>query len=553
MKMMSKLSRASMPRSALALAIMSCAGGASAMQIDVGNPDIRMRWDNTVRYNLGWRMEDQDQKILNNPNFDESDGKFDKGDIVTNRLDVLTEFDVSYKSDFGGRVSAAGWYDNAYDDTSVESSVPRLATSYNNNRYSREVERYANGPSGEILDAFVWGNFNIGAAPVNIKAGRHALFWGEGLLIGAHAMSYSQAPVDAVKAVTSPGIETKEVFLPIGQVSAKAQVTDNLSLGAQYFYEWDNTRFPYGGTYFGAADSFFEGPDRLPAAPGFNLNHATSKRGRDGQNWGVMGKLDIEAIEATVGAYYREFDDYQPWLAPQVNLATREYRLVYPRDVKLYGLSISTAVGTASVGADLSYRKGGALNATGVSLVDDEGPRGDTIHFVANAIYGVPRYWLADNSTLVAEFAYSHLDKVTSHEELYKGEGFAGCRDVQTGGAGDKSDGCSTKDYYAVAVNYTPQYVEILPSWTLDVPLTVNYGLNGNAASAGGGSEGALSWSVGAKMTYRSLHEFSLRYADSSAQEKNSRNINGARMVNGNGNVGGTDRGWLSLTYKTSF
>ncbi len=553
MKMMSKLDRISMPRSVLALMIMSCAGGAAAMQIDVGNPDIRMRWDNTARYNLGWRVEDQDRNILNNPNFDESDGKFDKGDIVTNRLDVFTEFDVAYKHYFGGRVSAAGWYDNAYDDTSVKSSVPGMATSYNNDRYSPEVERFVNGPSGEILDAFVWTNFNIGATPVNLKAGRHALFWGEGLLIGAHAMSYSQAPLDAVKAVTSPGIETKEVFLPIGQISGKAQVTDNLSIAAQYMYEWDNTRFPYGGTYFGAADSFFEGPDRLAAAPGFNLNHATSKFGRDGQNWGVMGKLDIEAIESTVGAYYREFDDYQAWLSPQVNLATREYRLVYPRDVELYGLSISTAVGAASVGADLSYRKGGALNATGVSLADDEGPRGDTIHFVANVIYGVPRYWLADNSTLVAEFAYSHLNKVTSHEELYKGEGFAGCKDVRTGGAGDKSDGCSTKDYYGIAVNYTPQYVEIFPSWTLDVPLTVNYGLSGNAASAGGGSEGALAWSVGAKMTYRSQHEFSLRYADSSAQEKNSTNVNGDPMVNGNGNVGGTDRGWLAFTYKSSF
>ncbi len=554
MKMIRTLGQISMPRSVLALAIMSCAGGATAMQVDVGNPDLRVRFDTTVRYNLGMRMEDQERKILNNPNFDESDGKFDKGDIVTNRLDLLTEFDVSYKNDFGGRVSASGWYDNAYDDTSVESSVPGFSTSYKRDRYSREVERYVSGPSGEILDAFVWTNFNLGAAPVNLKVGRHALFWGEGLLFGAHAMSYSQAPTDAVKAVTSPGIETKEVFLPIGQVSAKAQVTDNLSLAAQYFYEWDNTRFPYGGTYFGAADPFFEGPDRLPAAPGFNLNHATSKRGRDGQNWGVMGKLDIEAIEATVGAYYREFDDYQAWLAPQVNLATREYRLVYPRDVKLYGLSISTAVGAASVGADLSYRKGGALNATGVSLLDDEGPRGDTIHFVANAVYGVPRNFIADNATLVAEFAYSHLDKVTSHEELFKGEGTAACRNVQNAAlVGDKSDGCSTDDYYAVAVNYTPQYVEILPSWTLDVPLTVNYGLSGNAASAGGGSEGALSWSVGAKMTYRQQHEFSLRYADTSAQEKNSRNANGDRMINGNGAVGGTDRGWLAFTYKTSF
>src|SRR5690554_6819261 len=100
-------------RSALALAVLAATGGASAMQIDVGNPDIRLRWDNTVRYNLGIRAEDQDSAIMNNPNFDESDGKFDKGDIVTNRLDLLTEIDLAYKWHFGARVSAAAWYDDA--------------------------------------------------------------------------------------------------------------------------------------------------------------------------------------------------------------------------------------------------------------------------------------------------------------------------------------------------------------------------------------------------------------------------------------------------------
>ena len=541
-------------RSALAIAVLIASGSASAMQIDLGNPDIRMRWDNTVRYNLGIRAESQDSAIMNNPNFDESDGKFDRGDIVTNRLDLLTEVDLAYKWHFGARVSAAGWYDDAYSDRSVDSNVPGYSTSYNNDKYSSEVERYVYGPSGEILAAFVWANFDVGQVPVNVKVGRHTLYWGEGLLFGAHAISYSQAPTDAVKAVTSPGIETKEVFLPIGQVSAKAQLTNALSVSAQYFYEWDHTRFPYGGTYFGAADPFFEGPDRLPAAPGFNLQHADSKFGRDSANWGVMARYDLQSVGATLGAYYREFDDYQAWLSPQIDMATGRYRLVYPRGVKLVGLSYAGNVGSASIGAEVSYRKGGALNATGVSNVDDEGPRGNTYHALVNAVYGVPRFWLAESSTLVAELVYSHLDKVTEHEELYKGEGTAACRDLRSGGEGDKSDGCSTRNYLAAAVNYTPQYLAILPSWDLSVPLTVNYGISGNAANAGGGSEGAVSWSVGAKMTYQQQHEFSLRYADTMAQEKNTINpVNGQTMVNGNGAVGGTDRGWLSLTYKTSF
>src|SRR3546814_8504580 len=49
----------------------------------------------------------QDSHIMNTPNYDEADGKFDKGDIVTNRLDLLSEFDLSYLNEWGelGRAS----------------------------------------------------------------------------------------------------------------------------------------------------------------------------------------------------------------------------------------------------------------------------------------------------------------------------------------------------------------------------------------------------------------------------------------------------------------
>jgi len=548
-----KQSRLVLAQGALTLMMVGSAQGVMALSFDLPNPDYRLRWDNTVRYNLGMRTDSQDSRIMNTPNFDESDGKFDKGDIVTNRLDVLSELDFSYLNEWGGRLSGAGWFDQAYNDHDVKSNVPGYATSYHNNRYSDEVKRYMNGPSGEILDAFVWRNFNIGDTPVNVKVGRHTNYWGESLLFGAHAVSYSQAPSDGVKASTSPGIETKEVFLPVGQISAKAQVTDHLSVAGQYFYEWEPTRIPYGGTYFGAADPLFEGPDQLPVAPnGATLQRQDSRFGRDGKNWGVMAKLNVEEVESTFGAYYRQFDDYQPWLAPQVKAALGSYRVVYPRGVKLAGVSFARVFNTVAVGSELSYRMNGALNATGVSALDDEGPRGDTIHFIANAVYGVPRNFISNNATLVGEFAYSHLDRVTEHEELYKGVGKAACTNARTpgiAGSGSESDGCSSKDYYAVAVNYTPQYISIFPSWDMDVPLTVNYGLHGNAPTAGGGSEGALAYSVGVKLTYAQLYEFGLRYADTAAQPKNLAN----GTVAGNGNVGGEDRGWLAFTFKTSF
>lgn len=92
MKKMSKQGRMRAQRAMVLLAVGKMAfgygGAVMAAPIELANPDFHLRWDNTLRYNLGMRTEGQDRRIMNNPNYDESDGKFDKGDIVTNRISL---------------------------------------------------------------------------------------------------------------------------------------------------------------------------------------------------------------------------------------------------------------------------------------------------------------------------------------------------------------------------------------------------------------------------------------------------------------------------------
>lgn len=533
---------------AVVTALLMGAGTAGAVGIDVGNPDIKVRFDNTVRYTLGTRVEAQDAAILGNPGNDESDGKFKRGDIITNRLDLLSELDVNYMGTFGGRMSAAAWYDAAYRNKTVTPFAAPYTSSYFNNTYNSKVKRYNAGPSGELLDAFVWANFNLGEIPVNLKVGRHALVWGEGVLLGAHAVSYSQAPVDGVKASTSPGVETKEVFLPIGQVSVKAQITSDLSVAAQYFYEWKNTRGPDGGTYFAAADTA-QNVDRLwnpqlaAFVPGGVLTRTPALQPGNTGNWGVMAKLNVDAIGSTLGAYYRRFNDYQP-SSVQSSIPTASFRFVYPQDVTLYGLSLARAIGPVSFGSELSIRKNAALQASTIGA-DGLGPRGDTAHLILNGIYLLPSTPIWDSGNLIVELAYNQLLDVTTNPNQFRGEGYAGCAAGQS-----RVNGCSTKRFAQVAINLSPQYFGAFPSWDLEVPISINYGLKGVSPNGGGGAEKALGWSLGLKATYSVKHEFTLRYADVSAKTLYGPTglINGGR-----GAVAFTDRGWLSFTYKTSF
>jgi hypothetical protein len=101
----------------LTLALASLAAVATplhAMDIDTGSEDFKLRWDNTFRYNVGMRAQQIDPAISADPIADEGTNSFGKNDIVTNRLDILSEMDFVYQGTMGARVSAAGWYDDAY-------------------------------------------------------------------------------------------------------------------------------------------------------------------------------------------------------------------------------------------------------------------------------------------------------------------------------------------------------------------------------------------------------------------------------------------------------
>ena len=562
-----------------AAAALVATSGAHALELDTGNPDFKVRADATVRYNLGVRTEAQDQRLLNFATTDEGNAKFGRGDIVSNRLHLLGELDLNYKGMFGARISAASWYDHAYRDRSVSSPAGQ-ATSYNNNRFNDGVNRFIHGPSGEILDAFVWSNFDLGSVPVNVKLGRHTVLWGEGMFIGAHAISYGQSPVDGVKAVSSPGIETKETFLPINQLTFKAQVTDKLSLAGQYALDWKSTRVPYAGTYLMGADNA-PGVDRFaltPCNPALGpysclaMANTAAKTSGD-KNWGLSARLDVDAIDSTLGAYYRQFNDTNPETGIQLTsfapvsapynailgaALPSTFRFVYPAATKLWGLSLSKSVGPVSVGSEVSWRKNAHLNSVASYTSTSTGATGDTFHAVVNGTYGLPKTPLWDTGTLIGELAYSRLLKVTGNEQLYRGVGYAGCVRLGTSGAtaqpGDVTDTCSTKNYWELALRFTPQYLGVLPSLDVSVPVTVSYGLKGSAATGGGGFEGLLKWSIGIAATYASKHEFSLTYADMSVPTKY--NAAGTAAIGGNAlnsSVGATDRGRLFFTYKTSF
>jgi hypothetical protein len=406
---------------AAALALPTAAG---AFEFNT-DEDLSMRWDNTLRINVASRTTGQDKAIINNVNYDDGDRNFDTGSVFT-RVDLLSEFDFVWKKSLGFRVSAAGWWDGGYqhlDNKSVATSNTLDKNGMPVLGLSNYTERYAKGPSGEWLDVFAFGKFNIGDAPVNVKLGQTTVYWGESLLFGGaiHGISYSLNPIDVWKALATPGAEAKELFRPRVGFNAQATVTDTLSVAAQYFFNWQRFsnqayRYPESGSYLSVgdpllwgADSFIAGANPFAAVPGAPA-YARLWQGdaiepeENSGNYGLAVRWSPEFLDGTLGLYYRRSYDMQPQLTQTLGVIPTATGLFLPATLCAAGGGTSTPV---APGRALCVLNTDVTNAVAVTTKGKIGEYG--LAFGEDIdMFGVSLSKQVAGMSLGAELSYRH-------------------------------------------------------------------------------------------------------------------------------------------------
>lgn len=542
---------------------LGAAGSVQAFQLE-GGTDWKINWDNTIQYNLGLRARNVDNSLGNDPAHAESEYKFSRaGDVVTNRFSLLSEFDAVYQGRMGFRVSASGWKDYAYDDNAeTKDGYP---SNYDNRKYSSYTKKYY-VQGTQLLDAFVFTNFDLLDRPSSLRFGRLTQYWGNSLFFSSLGVAYAQSASDLIKASAAPGTQAKELTLPRGQINFTTQVSDELSLGMQYFLEYEPNRIPEGGTFLGPADFLFDGPDQFAAAGGMR-RHNSEKPANINDNFGINARWSPAWLDGTLGVYYRQLDETQPW-SPIVGLDGNNnpfYRLAYATNVKLYGLSLDKQVGAYSVGAEVSYRQGTALNGNNFNLdMNDrnatKGPRGDVLNVVVNAVKALERSPFYDTGTGLVELGYVRKMKVTDQEDRYKGVGTQACDSAVAGTSlnkGGRKTGCSTDDAWVIAGMFEPQWLQVFPGVDISTPLFAMYGLDGNAASVGVPvGQGDLSYSLGVKGVLYSRYNLTLQYNGNYGPSTGTATspIDGSSYTaSGNSVYAYNDRNWWSLTFSSTF
>ncbi|GAB3628392.1 hypothetical protein PTE30175_01774 [Pandoraea terrae] len=539
---------------------------AGAFEFDTGNPDLSVRWDNSIQYNLGIRARNCDPNICGNGRgagdltATASDRKFGKaGDVITNRISDLSEFDFIYKDHWGFRVSGNVWYDEAYHNASAAPDPAFGALGLSqlpNNQYTDYIKRWNRGPSGQLLDAFAFGRVNAGNVPIDIKVGQHNIYWGESVFSFVGGVADGQGPVDVRTALTAPGTEAKALFLPTNQISFTAQLTNKVTLAGEYYLGWKPAMLPDGGTYFGAADFLtLGGGTLLPfIGPGVTFNGTQRPKNEMG-DWGIALKVRPEWLDGSAGFYYRDYTNKFPQLVMNSpTSAVADY--TQPRQ-QLIGFSLSKDVAGVSVGTDITYRRNAMLGATPFAPVflstgqGDWHPQGNVFTALVNAIAYFGKTPLFDSATLIGELTYSNLLRVTN--DPYKL--FLGL--PQNCGAGTSTPGvaidhgCPTKQAYGLGVQFMPIWYSVFNGVDLKMPIFFSIGLHGNSPVPFGDNQGQGAYSIGLTADVRQKYTVSLAYNGFIARHSND---SAGILSNSNASLGKYwDRNWISLTFKATF
>ena len=476
----------------VALGALCSAQDAGAGDIDTGNPEVKLRWDNTLKYSAALRLKAQSAELIatpDAPNFDDGDRNFGKG-LVSNRVDLLSEIDLTYRR-VGARVSGAAWYDSVYNrHTDNDSPFTYNELSVPAGEFA-DATRTLHGRKAELLDAFVFANGDVAGRPVTVRLGRHALVYGETLFYGANGIAAAQQPIDVVKGQSVPNTPFKELIRPVGQVSGQVQLASNLTVGAYYQYRWEANRLPGIGSYFNMVDNVGTGVESLivgapPAPRSIYLGVVNAKNAGQG---GMQVKWTPAGSDVDLGFYAARYHDKSPQvvlgLVPTpAGAFPATFRHFYHEGILTYGVSASKTFGEFNVSAEASVRRNAALSNAGspdlygvvpaafggpAAPSDNSGnpvyPVGRTAHLNVSTLATLAPNAIAAESSLAGEIAWNRVTSVTKNA--------------------DHLDPNAARDAWGLRAVYTPSYRQVRPGLDIDVPVGIGYTPKGRSGALG--------------------------------------------------------------------
>lgn len=378
--------------------------------------DILLQINSQLDIGASWRLEDPTNRVysasnraggLGSTTTDDGALNYDKGDAFTTIIKGMHDIQLS-KGNFGAFVRFKYWYD-------YELAKGDVAHGNSNNGYVPNTPLSDSGFEDNskfsgisLLDAYVYGSFDLGETPVDIRLGRQVVSWGESTFIQGGMNSSN--PFD-VPALRRPGATLKEGILPVGMLYANVGLTENLSIEGFYQYEWEKTQVDGCGTYFSGADYAATGcnyitvktNDHDALAGGVYAEQQADLEPDDGGQYGLAARYYSEALNDTeFGIYYMNIHsrlpvlnavrtavppafeqatgipaEHSPIIVPfstpglgGLSVYNPAYNAEFPEDLKYYGVSFATNVGGTALSGEISYKPDTPIQINGPDLLN---------------------------------------------------------------------------------------------------------------------------------------------------------------------------------------
>ena len=485
---------------------------------------------------------------------------FKKGETFSKIFKGIHDLELKY-ADTGVFLRGKYWYDFELKDER------RLL--YDIDDRNRKTGAKSSGV--ELLDAFAYHNYSVGDLPGSVRLGKQVVSWGESVFIGNSINAIN--PVDAA-AFRRPGAEIKEGLIPVNMLYISQGLSESLSAELFYQLEWDQTVLDNCDTFFAAADFVADGCTRGLSVSGSDFRRDDpdyiyvprrgDKDARDSGQYGVALRWLSEELNSTeFGVYAVKYHSRTPFtsmysttanplLSPAFGAADSAYRIEYPEDIRLYGVSFQTNVGSASVSGEISYRPNQPLQLNAFDLAITSYNLGPVLPTQLESL-GIPGEYIrgyqrkpvtqtqvaltqtfdqvlkANRLLVVGEVGYNHIadigegsgDKPRFGRDSVFGSGeytqrsllgpnlCAALLNPQAENCND--DGFYTRDSWGYRLRASLEYSNVIGGINLTPTLAWSHDVNGYGPNF---NEGAKAVSIGLGADYLNTYTASITYTD---------------------------------------
>jgi len=263
-------------------------------------------FDTTLSFGQSWREQGRDPRLIGtadggtgrSPNIDDGDLNYKKG-RVSSAYKMVAELSLDHDN-YGLFVRGSLLYDDLVED----SKTARTPIS--------EAGKDLAGSYIRLLDAFVYGRWDLGGHELDIRAGNQVVNWGESTFIqGGINAAINHFDVSALRV---PGSELREAYLPQEMLKVSYGVTENLTAEAIALFDWDPTQPEPVGTYFSSNDFVPQGGKQVFLGFG-----AFSDQGTDFTSLGGPFIKNFQAVSrsrSTVPSDSGQFGATLRWFMP---------------------------------------------------------------------------------------------------------------------------------------------------------------------------------------------------------------------------------------------